>query len=93
MPRIQDWIRMYSSTNRDVRLRAANGLLARSKDIPLDLLIDILLDCSHEGLGSKTEKGLLNRSDPGIGSANDSALGLSRRLCSSGRMHRSRSGL
>lgn len=55
---------MYSSTNRDVRLRAAKGLVGRSKDAPLDLLIDILLNLSHEGLGAKTQEALLNRSDP-----------------------------
>jgi len=64
MPNIQDWIRMYSSTNRDVRLRAAKGLLGRSEDAPLDLLIDILMNLSHEGLGANTERALLERNDP-----------------------------
>ncbi|MEZ6032340.1 MAG: HEAT repeat domain-containing protein [Planctomycetaceae bacterium] len=63
MPDIHDWIRMYASQNRVVRFRAAQGLLDRANDIPLNLLVDILQNWSHEGLGAKAERSLLNRRD------------------------------
>jgi HEAT repeat protein len=63
MPQIQDWIRLYSSTNRRVRLRAAQGLLKRADEAPLDLLIDILVNWHDEGLGASAEHALLQRRD------------------------------
>lgn len=63
MPEIEDWIRMYSSKNRRIRLRAAEGLLRRADEVSLDLLIDILLSHFNEGLGVHIEKALLKCRD------------------------------
>ena len=63
MPQIEDWVRMYSSTTPSLRLRAAHGLLERGHEIQLELLIDILVNLAHEGLGAKAESALLNRQD------------------------------
>ncbi|MEZ6087697.1 MAG: hypothetical protein R3C05_06665 [Pirellulaceae bacterium] len=43
MPTMNDWVRMYSSNNRTIRLRAAKTLLDRYKESPLPILIDILI--------------------------------------------------
>lgn len=66
MPELKEWIRLYSSEDRSIRLRAATGLLGRSSEVPLDLLIDILLNLHDQGLGAKAEKALLKRHDPEI---------------------------
>jgi HEAT repeat protein len=63
MPNIQEWIQLYSSKNREVKLRAAQGILERAEQAPLALLIEILETLSHEGLGAKAERALLKRSD------------------------------
>ena len=63
MPTINDWVRMYSSNNRTIRLRAAKTLLDRYEESPLPILIDILIHLSHEGLGQKAMKSLSNRAD------------------------------
>src|SRR4051812_7275354 len=63
MPRIDDWLRMYASDNRSIQIRAAKGLLERSSETPLPLLIDILIRLSHEGLGHYAEKALAKRKD------------------------------
>ena len=64
MPTTEDWIRLYSNDNHQIRLRAAQALLERPRDVPLEILIDILVSLSWEGLGAKTEKALLLRKDP-----------------------------
>ena len=63
MALIEDWIRLYSNESREIRIRAAHGLLEHADSVPLWLLIDILVHLSHEGLGAKTEKALLGRRD------------------------------
>lgn len=63
MPTVDDWVRLYSSDNRTIRLRAAKGLLERYNEAPLSVLIDILTHHSHEGLGQKAMKSLSNRTD------------------------------
>ncbi len=63
MPTIQEWLRMYASTRREVRVSAAHGLLDRANEASLDTLIDILENLSWEGLGAKTEKALLKGRD------------------------------
>jgi HEAT repeat protein len=63
MPTINDWVRLYSSTNPSIRLRAAKRLLERYDEAPLSVLIDILARLSHEGLGQKALKCLCNRKD------------------------------
>ena len=63
MPTVDDWVRLYSSDNRTIRIRAAKGLLERYDEAPLSVLIDILIHLSHEGLGQKAMKSLSNRTD------------------------------
>ena len=64
MPPIEDWIRMYSSRSRRIRFRAAEGLLRRAGEVPLDLLMDILLTHFEEGLRVHIDKALLKCRDP-----------------------------
>lgn len=63
MPTVDDWVRLYSSDNRTIRLRAAKGLLERCDEAPLSVLIDILIHLSHEGLGQKAMTSLSKRTD------------------------------
>jgi|SRR5665213_739596 len=63
MPNIQEWLRLYSSQNRQVKLRAAHGLLHRAEEAPLGLLVEILETLSREGLGAYAERALLKRRD------------------------------
>jgi len=63
VPTIDDWIQLFKSKNRSVRIRAAKGILERSHEAPLSILIEILVSFSYEGLGAKTEQALIDRSD------------------------------
>jgi HEAT repeat protein len=54
---------LYRSANPDIRSRAAGALIARP-DVPLTILLDILDNLSHYGLGASTERALLKRQDP-----------------------------
>lgn len=54
---------MYSSTNKNIRVRAAKAILGRAEEVPLDLLIDILEELSHEGLGANVQSALILRKD------------------------------
>ena len=57
---LDKWLTLYSSTNPDIRVRAATALIPRP-DVPLPILLDILDNLSYYGLGASTEKALLNR--------------------------------
>jgi HEAT repeat protein len=63
VPTLDEWMRFYSSPNPRVRLRAANAILARAGEVPLDVLVDILQSLAWQGLGAKAEKALLKRND------------------------------
>ena len=63
MPTIQDWLRLYSSENPEIKHRAANVLLDRFVEVPFDVLIDILETLSWHGLGAKAQETLLQRRD------------------------------
>jgi HEAT repeat protein len=66
MPNIQEWVGMYSSQNREVKLRAAQGLLQRAEESPLEILVEILETLSWEGLGANAERALLKRREPEV---------------------------
>lgn len=63
MPKIQEWVRMYSSQNREVKLRTAYVLLQRAEESPLELLVEVLEEFCQDGLGANAEKALLKRRD------------------------------
>ena len=62
MPDIKQWINLYQSNNHDIKVRAARSLI-QHEDVPLWVLLDILDNLSHEGLGAPTEYALCSRSD------------------------------
>lgn len=64
MADLDKWLRLYESSNPDVRIRAANALLHRGNEIPLWILLSILDEFPHSGLGADAEKVLLKRDDP-----------------------------
>lgn len=66
MANVEDWIRVYASTKRKIKIRAANVLLDRAAFVPLDVLIEILETFSSEGLGARAEKALLGCRDAEI---------------------------
>jgi HEAT repeat protein len=68
MNSVQKWLRLYGSENRIVRCRAAKGLLKRSNEVPLQVLLSILDTLSDEGLGAATERALKLRRDKELAS-------------------------
>jgi HEAT repeat protein len=66
MPSIQEWLKLYDSRNRKIKIRAARGLLGHAEEVPLPILIEILENLSWEGLGTSVEKALLKRKDPEV---------------------------
>ena len=60
MPDTTKWLRLFRSDTREIRVRAATALLKRD-DTPLDILLEILDDYSHDGLGANAERFLLKR--------------------------------
>ena len=63
MPTLEHWLKLYRSRNPAVKFRAARGLLKRSDEVPLSILLSILDDAALNGLGSETEKALEQRRD------------------------------
>ncbi|MEN6451737.1 MAG: HEAT repeat domain-containing protein [Thermoguttaceae bacterium] len=64
MPQIDEWIALYRSTNPTVRLRAAEALLRRPKEVPLRLLLDIFLAKREGVLHVDPGKALMQCADP-----------------------------
>lgn len=60
---LDKWLKLYESSNTAIRIRAANALLHRGRDTPLSVLLNILDELSHHGLGAGAEKALLKRDD------------------------------
>lgn len=63
MPTLEEWLRKYGSENRLIRIRSAVVLLDQPDTVPLNVLIDILVSLSHEGLGAKVTRVLCQRKD------------------------------
>jgi HEAT repeat protein len=61
-PTLENWLKLYDSPNREVRIRAAGHLLnGYAAEMPVDVLLEILDTLSHEGLGADAQKVLLAR--------------------------------
>lgn len=66
MPTLEEWLRKYESENRLIRIRSAVVLLDQPDRVPLNVLIDILVSLSYEGLGAKATRVLCQRKDEGL---------------------------
>jgi HEAT repeat protein len=64
MPDLNHWLKLYESRKPAIKARAARGLLGRSSETPLTILLNILDTKWGEGLGADVEKALLERRDP-----------------------------
>jgi HEAT repeat protein len=64
MQNLVHWLKLYRSRNPVVKIRAARGLLKRSDEVPLAILLNILDTLADDGLGAETEKALRRRRDP-----------------------------
>jgi len=63
MPDLTKWQQLFRSDSPEIRVRAANALLKRN-DTPLEILLEILDDYSHNGLGAEAERVLIKRNAP-----------------------------
>jgi HEAT repeat protein len=61
---VDEWLRLFGSSNPAIRLRAAQGLLRQGAAIPLPVLLEILDELHDYGLGADVERVLLTRRDP-----------------------------
>lgn len=61
---MDEWLRMFRSSNPTVRHRAAEGLLRRGNAAPLPVLLEILDELHDNGFGAATERVLRTRRDP-----------------------------
>ena len=57
-------IKLFRSQNRAIRVRAAKVLLNRWRDVPLNIILEILDDLHNHRLGAGAERILLKREDP-----------------------------
>jgi hypothetical protein len=57
-------IKLFRSQNRAIRVRAAKVLLNRWRDVPLNIILEILDDLYNQGLGAGVQSILLKREDP-----------------------------
>ena len=57
-------IKLFRSQNRAIRIRAAKVLMHRWRDVPLNIILEILDDLHNRGLGAGVERILLKREDP-----------------------------
>jgi HEAT repeat protein len=64
MDKLEHWLKLYGSRNREVKIRAARGLLRKGSEIPLPVLLSVFDTLSNEGLGAAAEKALKQRRDP-----------------------------
>ena len=64
MNRLYEWLKLYNSPNRIVKIRAARGLLMNGGAIPLTVLLSVFDTLSNEGLGAAAEEALKLHSDP-----------------------------
>jgi HEAT repeat protein len=61
---VDEWLRLFRSSNPTVRHRAAEGLLRRGAAVSLPVLLEILDELHDHGLGAATEQVLRARRDP-----------------------------
>jgi HEAT repeat protein len=61
---MDEWLRLFRSSNPTVRHRAAAGLLRRGVEVPMPVLLEILDELHDQGLGAATERVLRARRDP-----------------------------
>lgn len=67
MKTVEQWLKLYASENSSVKIRAAEGLLKRSDEVSLSVLLNILDNASDNGLAAETERVLKRRSDEELG--------------------------
>lgn len=58
------WLSLFNSPNLDIRIRAARNLLRYHKNMPINVLLEILDELHYKGLGADTERVILERRDP-----------------------------
>jgi len=64
---MSEWLSLYESDNRPIRVRAARGLLRyHGRDVPLSTLVDILDHLCGEGLGAATERVLVDHPNDAV---------------------------
>lgn len=64
MENMDKWLRLFNTSNPDVKLRVAKNLIEYYEDMPIEILLEIFDKFHNKRLGADTERIILKRKDP-----------------------------